>query len=338
MSLSDSARDQFVRMRREEILAASKDGMVKRQESWTLEYLDRQYMRELDSGELEERFEDVFVNLNSLNAKGQISSGDWKGPQSFGRLFADILTEKQLRGDGLRGGEQFERYGALSRRYLGKECAVPQSLWDQSYLFKVGRIEFLEDALRRGRLRVSPNAFYQDSSLNAGMHDTEGVIEIVVTPSDQAWHLRSEGRSVPAGLKTFRGRQRAKYPYYMWCCSEVFRPEIAANFEGDACLVIKDRKRFASRFAEEMHKLLGRETRAGKVFYVDPLNAKLGRYDVPFAKHFRFAYQREYRLVTTMTDAHRRDPVFIEIGSMQEYAELHPVHVSEAEKLVAGQS
>jgi|CXWL01.1.fsa_nt_gi hypothetical protein len=330
MALSDRARDQFVDYRLAEIAASSRNGYIRRQDGWARDYLHRQYMRELSDLELETRFEDVLVNVYALNEKGQITSRDWKRPNSFGRLFADILDEKRLRGEGLRGGQQFERYGALSKRYVGKQCIVPQQLWDRPYLFKVGRRDHLEDALNKGRLRICANTFFSNPALNAGMHDVEGMIEVIVTPSDQAWHLRSEGQKVPPGLETFRNTQHATSPYYMWCCSEVFRPEIAANFEGDACLVIKDSKRFARKFALAMRAELGFGTRAGIITYVDPLNAKLGRYDVPFAKHFRFAYQHEYRFVTMVTHGHRLEPIFIEIGAMSDYAELHTIHATES--------
>jgi len=59
------------------------------------------------------------------------------------------------------------------------------------------------------------------------------------------------------------------------------------------------------------------------VTYIDPFGDYKSEPDVYFSKHFRYGYQKEFRLVwlpPAKTDL--LDPVFLEIGSMEDYCHL----------------
>jgi hypothetical protein len=329
MRLPDSVRDDFAKMQREEILAASKNGMVKRYESWTLDYIDRQYMREISDEEYDARFEDVFINQLGLNARGQITPRDWPDSErSLGRLFNDLLIESNLRGRGLRDiGGLVERYGVLNNSAVGRLTGVPEELWQKPYLFKLGDSRFLTEALETGRMRVCANSFYDDPSLNVAVRDREGILDLIITPSDQIWHARREGLALlpRTSLQSIRITQKASAPFFVWCCSSRFRPELAANFQASSCLVIRDPTRFADAFVRAMGVAVPQskvEHRA--VTYIDPMNSPVKDYDTRFGKHFRFSYQYEHRFVGTLPATTSAEPIYLELGPLSEYASLYP--------------
>jgi hypothetical protein len=60
------------------------------------------------------------------------------------------------------------------------------------------------------------------------------------------------------------------------------------------------------------------------VIYIDPfLLAPPGTAaEVYFCKHFRFAYQTGFRFVLKAADNHRLDPFFLDVGSLEDIAEI----------------
>jgi hypothetical protein len=62
-----------------------------------------------------------------------------------------------------------------------------------------------------------------------------------------------------------------------------------------------------------------------RLVYVDPLNSA-GSIDIFFSKHFRYAYQKEYRIVWLPPVAHQKlSPLIVEVGSLSNYADFFAI-------------
>ena len=65
-----------------------------------------------------------------------------------------------------------------------------------------------------------------------------------------------------------------------------------------------------------------------RVVYIDPLNCPMVDIDVFSSKHFRYAYQREYRFIWLPPDPEQNlDHIFIDVPNIEEYCYL--VNLSE---------
>jgi len=103
-----------------------------------------------------------------------------------------------------------------------------------------------------------------------------------------------------------------------------FAPRLFLDFDADACLVIRKPIEFQEiiLFAFE-NKFRDWSGVGQKITYIDPLNCSIKDIDVFFSKHFRFAYQQEYRFIWLPPTAMQSiDHVFIEVPNIQEYCYL----------------
>jgi hypothetical protein len=94
-------------------------------------------------------------------------------------------------------------------------------------------------------------------------------------------------------------------------------------FDADACVVITKPKEFIDRVLAAVQPLLsGYAHERGKVRYADP-HFDHHRLPIAMTKHFRFSYQREFRMIWVPPTA-RMDlkPFFITVGTLKDIATL----------------
>jgi hypothetical protein len=96
------------------------------------------------------------------------------------------------------------------------------------------------------------------------------------------------------------------------------------DFGADAVLIIRDRDRFEARLRAALRRRLSRwKCWSGSVQYCDPLQVNERQVDVISWKHFRFAYQREWRLALLPPRPRMALPMLdLRLGSLQDIAEL----------------
>jgi hypothetical protein len=97
------------------------------------------------------------------------------------------------------------------------------------------------------------------------------------------------------------------------------------DFSYDACLVIRDHKKFERRLSTTMaERLPGWIGAGGPVKYIDLFNCTKDEMDVLFGKHLKYWYQRKYRCVWIPQGprVERLEPLFLELGSLRAIAEL----------------
>ena len=194
-------------------------------------------------------------------------------------------------------------------------------------LFKYGKKERLENTLQKGLLRLSPASKYDDPSLNFAVQDTE--LEIGLQPAAGSFKLRVfdgktlnlKSESSPSGSEL---TLKISTDYYVYCVSEVLRPRLFFDFEADSCLVIKRPNEFTERLISKIrNKLPTYSIGLGPVTYIDPVLPIPITPEPISSKHFRHAYQKEFRFACLPDEnIDALEPLDLNLGSLTDCCEL----------------
>jgi len=284
--------------------------------------------------ELVVRAEDVLTNSLTLNRELKIvlypadkEAGYW------GELFTHILEECVLRNIHYR---QFmakvDRTIVPKYDWPGLENAVDvlkkTRLETGNFLLKYGQARYLLPMLEKGRIRIAPASLYQDPSLNPAIRDFELQLHLYSLASEVSLVRLDKETGEEKGKIHCEGyvERTIESPtnYYVYCLANMFSPRMFGDFEGDSCLVIHRPLEFVERLNQTFKKEVPNwSCQAKLVTYVDPFNAKEFAPEMAFSKHFRYAYQKEYRVVWLPPIAQNvLNPVFLEVGDMKPYCEL----------------
>ena len=116
---------------------------------------------------------------------------------------------------------------------------------------------------------------------------------------------------------------RADSDYYIACFSSSYEYRLYDDFDADGCLIIKDVPRFTTNLKSRVEEVLpGWKLRFNGVDYRDPYHPS-PKINIFFCKHFRYAYQKEFRFVwDPPTDRQSLKPIHLELGPLTEYCEL----------------
>jgi hypothetical protein len=206
-----------------------------------------------------------------------------------------------------------------------QKVSVPR---DGAYLVKFGRRDHMVELREYGRLKISPAGAYSDPSLNSAIRDNELALSTfglqpevrieVLDPKTGQLHAMK-----PIGNLTYTSRP--KNDYYVYCMGSSLDPRLFADFDYDACVIVRDYREFERRLSENMaQRLPGWLGAAGPVNYVDPFNCSQNDTNVFFGKHLKYWYQREYRCawVPTNLPIPSLKPLLVELGSMREISEI----------------
>jgi hypothetical protein len=304
-----------------------------RQEMWRQRYRRRPYLKNSPEQAVAERLRYIFENLTTLTQDGKTTL---LPPEPNGKhwyeLFEHVQEEYRSRGNGPPEG--FLR-GALVPRGDKPVSAAAikaiQKTWplrEETDRVKFGMRDHMTELHECGRLRISPARNYSDPALHPAIRDNELVLstfglqsEVIIQATDpRTGQLHA---TKPIGNLTYTSR--SKSDYYVYCMSSTLDARLFADFGYDACVIIRDYRKFEQRISEAVVQQLPNWTGAGgPVKYVDPFNCTKDDADVFFSKHLKYWYQREYRCVWISTEVSGQslEPFFVELGSIQDFSEL----------------
>jgi len=308
---------------------------LKRHELWRQQYRLRRYMEHLKEDDLQQRAKDVFNNLTLLNEESKISLPKLSSEtETWMILWTHVLEEFVIRfgpyPSGFTTGFMKDVRIPDPRSTLASKAANAvrtTSLPRGDYFFKYGKFKYLKQALNEKRIRISSASSYDDPSLNPAIRDKE--LELSIYPLSSELKVKAydgktskyKGDIHPENVVYTR---RSKTDYYVYCLSLSFAPRLFLDFDSDACLVIRKPREFEdiilSVFERKMQDWSGVSR---KVVYIDPLNCPMTDIDVFSSKHFRYAYQREYRFVWLPPNPKQNlDHILIEVPNIEEYCYL----------------
>lgn len=321
------------RLKQLEAEAAQNGGKLKRSDHWRATYYRDPYFVRATDEEYFQRFCDVFHNQVYLTENGHIAPLDvLQNDSNLMRKFTSLMEEQSFRV--AITGELIQAANEPLNKYFDGDGPIGVNLFksvdepSRPYLVKFSKKKYVEQMLKTGTFRVSPASLYSNGSLLHAQQDLETEREFVIPTYDKILkgydHVNVEGMKFNVTQNDPQIRVSVPDYYLLSLCRDLDR-RMPTDFDADAALIIKDYKKFQRLFFDQLRDTLkGWDFKNGEVDYYDPyLDFK--RYKVPeMTKHFRFHYQKEFRIVARPKQPVTTDlePIFVEIGPMDEYAEM----------------
>lgn len=333
---TEDLRSRFARMqpRRIEYEWRSENTIerLKRHEVWRHEYLRDPYLLGATDERLAVRLRDVFINFTELGNNALIGVLPIESSE-FPRKFTHLLEEYEVR-CGYPPIDVISNARSSLLRYFEDGPPVAVKIFDgyqppqAPFLVKYGRREFLEPMLTHGRIRICPASYYSDSGHNAAVRDDE-ISRTFCFPTYEERlkgldHLPVREHRIPIDDDDIILPIIVNDYFLLSLCDDIYY-RMPTDFDADSALVIKDRDRFVQRVISAF--LLNRpdwKPIFGPVTYYDPYR-DYSAYKIPeMAKHFGYAYQREFRIAFRATQPAKTPllPEFLEIGPMADFADL----------------
>lgn len=304
-----------------------------RHEAWRLSYRENRYCQHLSQQELNRRIRDVFLRMLTLtpDAKVGVVEVDSEGIRLM-QLWTHVLEEMVLRFGPFPSGFSkdilnTEPVPDFAGVLASKVASKLEHLRGTNVAIKFGKPEHMQALYERGALRVQAASFYKRPDHNGAIQDDELALEISLRLNREAiLRVVSNPQEVPAGQLSQRMDVRfaSKTDYWMYCITTAIAPRLFVDFEAQACVVIKDLRRFTQAIRYAVAPKTGRtKFRSGPVTYIDPVLPQKGIIDVPMSKHFRYSHQQEHRFIWLPLEPECSLPhLDVELGSLEEYGEL----------------
>jgi hypothetical protein len=308
-------------------------GNMTRQETWRQRYRQRPYLKHSTEQAVAERLRYTIENMTTLTQDGKTTL---LPPEPNGKYWYELLehVQEEYRSRGNGPPEGFLRGALVPRGDKPVSAAAIKAvqktppLREETDVVKFGMRDRITELHGCGRLRISPARDYSDPSLHSAIHDDElarstfGLqSEVIIQATD-----RKTGQlhaTKPIGNLTYTSR--SKSDYYVYCMSSTLDARLFADFGYNACLIIRDYRKFEQRLSEAVIQQLPSWIGAGgPVKYVDPFNCTKDDASVFFSKHLKYWYQHEYRCVWIPKDVpgHPLEPFFVELGPIRDFSEL----------------
>jgi hypothetical protein len=311
-------------------------GRLTRHEVWRHAYMAHPYLVGAPDKRVAERFCSVFMNVVELGPDGRVQPVPMTETDEYMQVFTHLLEEYGCRTGGHPPNELIAKARAPIVRYF--EHGIPRGVtMFEGYrapttplLVKYGKRQFLEPMFRTGELRLANAALYNQAGLLDSVRDDETSRTFFIPTYKE--RLKGKTNTKIRGHTIEFGDDDIMLPlvfddYYLFSLCERIHHRMASDFDADTAIVIRDPERFKRRLAEAFfaHRP-GWQPMSGAVTYYDPYR-DYSKFRVPeMAKHFGYAYQREFRIVFRARRAVASDlePLFLSVGPMAEYADLVP--------------
>jgi len=262
-------------------------------EFWELEYQTHRYLSRVTGGDLEKRHASILRNMEVLGTADR----DIIPIESFLSSWYWFRKEHQTRLEMVLRGTAVDV--PIVRLRSPDRTSIPRPKWPNAgdVLFRYGQRKYLEPLLLRGELRIFRASKQKERPGDEARFDEEREKSSYM-PGQYTRVSTMDGRTIPV-IGDIR-RAVAGPDYYMLCMSCDWDETLVNSFSDvDACLIITDVDTFMSRLeAAAGKKLPGWMFHHNPVEYFDPYELPDNtRLDSAMSKDFRFAYQREYRVL-----------------------------------------
>jgi hypothetical protein len=305
-----------------------------RHEFWRASYRDDRYMRGLTQLELNRRFRDLVRNLVIITSDGKIGLPPLSpGGADWAQLITHTLEEFRLTYGPYPAGftgevhreEKFPDFaGALAQKATSVLAA--RGLKSRDVFLRFGKPEHMTSLFEEGRLRVQPASEYSKPDHNGAVRDDELSLEVsLYVTRDTIRQVVKNPQDVAEDLEWRRLDFRFSRPsdFWLYCVSSSVESRLFVDFEASACVIIRDREEFRQRLLRAGAAAFpGARARDGNAVYIDPLQPRSARIDVPMSKHFKYAYQLEHRFIWEAPNTAPLVPLDLELGSLKDIAEL----------------
>ena len=282
---------------------------MSRHEHWRLAYRENRYCRRLTQDELNQRIRDIFLNMLRLTPEGKVGLPAMSAQAIQWMVsWTHVLEEMKLRhgpypkgftSDILHREPYPDFAGTLAQ--TAASVLSSRAVASQDLLIKYGRPHFMTALYEHGRFRVQSASYYGRADHNGAVRDDELALQISLSVRrDDVCKVVSNPEEVPPEYPGQRMNFRYEHPidYWVYCLTSSVEPRLFVDFNALACVVVRNRSEFIRRLkAVEGRFFPGARVHAGAAEYIDPCRPAGARIFLPMSKHFRYAYQQEFRIV-----------------------------------------
>ena len=299
-------------------------------EAKAAEYGVRRYLEKATPELLDIRDKDLRTNTWTTHNDGRVQAiTDPARREFFFTKIIELEAERTLRA----GSNHIQFDEAAIRRSASRDYTLirprtPPSIPVSPFLVRYSKERHIKDTLNNGIIKINPATTYADPSLNAAQYDEE-LRHFAVTPHEHLL-VRLIGADTPGGpereiphqpLELFRFMEVPNF--FVLCCAASFDCRMFNDFTADAALVIHGKEEFIRRVGNAVAQQVPSTFSHQRVRYYDPYKIAQPSDLIPaFCKHFRYAYQDEYRFVWKPSSGMQLEPFFINIGPINDIAAM----------------
>ncbi len=269
---------------------------IKLKPEWRTAYQKRRYLEHATNEELEQRQKDLVHNVYAFDELGRMTITGRE--EVWDRLLAHVLAEAEMRGMKIAQSIKLPDYLKQKR---AAEIWSSHLKPTKPFLVKYGKRVHLEPMIYSGAFRLSPASKYRNS-LNPAIRDTElEFIEemydsTIEAPENADYSIPQERWQPLPVIGTVKWHLVSESDYFTACFSNTYAYRLFEDYEADSCLVIREPERLIEKLQESFSQMFpGWQFSRDNVSYRDPFHPTLDD-SIVYAKHFRYAYQREFRL------------------------------------------
>ena len=308
---------------------------IPRNEAWRQMYRDDRYCRQLSQGELTQRVRDVFVNMMRVTPEAKIGlpAMDAAGIRWM-EIWTHVLEEMALRHGPYPNGFtreilHSEPFPDFAGELAGKAAGIlsARGLKPGEVFVKYGNPEHMTALFEHGAMRVQCASYYSAPDHNGAIRDDELSLPIsLALTREHILRLVVNPQDVPEGPIDQRMdlSYRSDRDYWLYCVTRCVEPRLFVDFNATACVIMKDTEAFARRLRSQTVSQFPNATYYdGNAVYIDPLLPSSAKIFIPLSKHFRYAYQEEFRFVRLPNErVEKLTHVDLKVGSLADIAEL----------------
>lgn len=288
---------------------------------WELNYHAGRYLRDTPVDELKNRYNSILRNIRSLvSDEGAVKPITWIDSSWYWfKKEHQTRLEFEIRSEMLPCEPPWNIH--FNKTYHDAPLR-PKHFNSGDVLFRYHKFNYLNQLLRDGRLRLVQASSYACIENDEARQDVE-TSKDTLHGSSSVRITTESGEEVPViGVL----RKTVSLPnYYLLSLSGDWDRNLFDDFQADTCLVVRDANSFIERVKLSTQiQLPGWECFFVPVHYYDPCNHSSNHpIDPAMSKDFRFAYQREFRLIWLPSATVELKPfLFIEIGNIEDIAFL----------------
>lgn len=303
-------------------------------EMWRYSYLLHPYLVGAPDDRVEERFKNIIMNVSEIAPNGKLSPVPMDETNEFMQAFTHLLEEYDFRANGMAPEEIIESARQPIFKYFEHGTPIGVTLFEgyvppkMPYLVKYGKREFLEPMFQNGKLRLANAGLYNDSGFLSSIRDDETSRNFFIPTYKE--RLAGETHILFQGNKIEFDDDDILLPltfddYYLFSLCNQIHYRMPTDFEADSAIVIHSPEIFKQKLISTFLAQLGDWVPIeGNVIYYDPYR-DYKKFRMPeMAKHFAYAYQKEFRIIFRPKKriSASLEPVFLSLGSMSSYADF----------------
>jgi len=299
------------------------------------DYLTRgQYLSSVPSDVLSERTVHLTNNCFQFDHNSMVQLCIKEDPNMFMRLM-DAFAETTIRHGSVQVDQNPEPWNrannimiTASEEIAGKTRILKSHVSDETekMLFRFSSYEFMRELFQEGGLFLqSASAFKNQENLAVKDDELKLTLTRYLSKTEAAEVARTLGHAAMSKAKALEYSVTSP-DFLALCLTDAVNYRMISDWSAEAAVIIHDPDEFYQRLrdATTIFQTDKNGLESKKLRYIDPYfdMSNVQSADLPYCKHFKFSYQREFRFVVRNSQKFSHKERKIYLGSLSDIASL----------------